>query len=504
MSRYVFILMIVVGLLTACSLAQAQETLPSATPVAPSPAAAVPTQSRSLQPIPPQQTPTTLSPEICDSDAPTRYNVTAQIDYRTGVIDVTETILYTNLTGTSQNEIHLYVEPTRWTNAFVLNAIQAEDAELLYTLNYQRLTITLPRPLEINCSLQFTLDFRLNMPPLGGGVDAYKGYFSRTETQINLGYWLPMVAPFLDGEWIVHNSTLIGEQTILPTADWNVLINVLNAPETVTIAAPGEMTQPAENQWRFVAEDLRDFAASISDQFELHSVETETGVSVELYSIAGTPERAVDHALATAVQATAMFEDLFGDYPYERLLIIQGEFPDGMEFSGLVFVSNDWFVRYEGDPASYLTLITVHEVSHQWWYSAVGNDAAINPWLDEALATYSEYIYLEEYYPDLRDWWWEFRVNRLQPQGFVDGTVYEFGTIREYINAVYLRGVRMLHDLREDLGTEAFFQWLRDYAETASGQIASPETLFSLLTSEQMRLTADTRRQYLRGVGEHP
>ena len=40
-------------------------------------------------------------------------------------------------------------------------------------------------------------------------------------------------------------------------------------------------------------------------------------------------------------------------------------------------------------------LIT-HEVAHQWWYNVVGNNVIDDPWLDEALATYSYVIYLEE------------------------------------------------------------------------------------------------------------
>jgi aminopeptidase N len=155
------------------------------------------------------------------------------------------------------------------------------------------------------------------------------------------------------------------------------------------------------------------------------------------------------------------------------MVVVQGDFPDGMEFSGLVFVSSDWFHRYEGTPTDYLTVITVHEVAHQWWYARVGNDAAMCPWMDEALATYSEYIFIEEYYPDLKDWWWQWRVERYSPIGNVDSSVYDFVTIREYINAVYLRGAKMLHQLRQDIGTQAFFDLLRNYAASETGRIAT-------------------------------
>ena len=105
--------------------------------------------------------------------------------------------------------------------------------------------------------------------------------------------------------------------------------------------------------------------------------------------------------LDVARRSVERYSALFGPFPLSRLVIVEGDFPDGMEFSGLVFVSRDWFESWNGNPASYLTLITAHEVAHQWWYGSVANDQAAEPWLDEALATYSEYLLLESDFPEL-------------------------------------------------------------------------------------------------------
>jgi aminopeptidase N len=76
--------------------------------------------------------------------------------------------------------------------------------------------------------------------------------------------------------------------------------------------------------------------------------------------------------------------------------------------------------------------------------------------------------------------------------------VYEFPTIRAYIDAIYLRGVKMLHALRQNLGDDAFFDWLRRYADAGAGHIVTPEQFWSLLTPEQWDATALTRQEYLR------
>jgi aminopeptidase N len=63
---------------------------------------------------------------------------------------------------------------------------------------------------------------------------------------------------------------------------------------------------------------------------------------------------------------------------------------------------------------------------------------------------------------------------------------------------VYLRGARLLDDLRTDLGTDAFFEWLYAYADAADGQIATADLFWSLLTEDQLELTRETRERYLR------
>ncbi|MCA9915201.1 MAG: hypothetical protein KC496_17725, partial [Anaerolineae bacterium] len=261
-----------------------------------------------------------------------------------------------------------------------------------------------------------------------------------------------------------------------------------------------------DNRWHIIHNAARDFPLSLGDGFRTIAQTTPDGTQIELVHFGdvvrtlpnGSTVNGATHALEVAVQAVEQYSSLFGAYPYERLLIVQGDFPDGMEFSGMVFVSTNWFYGFEGGVQNYLTLITIHEISHQWWYTRVGNDAAYAPWLDEALATYSEYIWYEEFYPDLKNWWWSFRVAWYNPQGDVDSNVYEYESARDYINAVYLRGVQMLHNLREDIGTQEFFDLLAAYAQAGDGEIATPELFWSLFTPEQLAATNGTRADFLR------
>jgi hypothetical protein len=519
-----FALLFVLGLV-GCNLqgSTAAETLippsPTSVTVLSTP---VPTLARSIHTI---EAPTEdVQPEIAatpevtaeltcglEASIPTiRHQIEANIDYGARTATVNQTVRYVNRGENDLNDIVLNVEANRYPDAFTLTQLAIKgvsgDATPEFDLTGRRMLVELLEPLRPNCVLELHVSFDITVPAVAEGVLSFRGFFGHSDRQLNLGHWLPTVALRAGDEWVTRQVVFLGEQEVLAASDWDVTLNVTDANDDLMVAAPGEVEELGDHSWRYQFTSARDFTVSMSEEFKLSTIDSESGVKLELYTLPdamvtlpdGSQVDGAAHALSSAVLALDSYSDLFGPLDEKRLAIVQGDFPDGMEFSGIVFVSTDWFTRYTGDPASFLTLITVHEVAHQWWYAQVGNDPALAPWLDEALATYCEYIFLEEFYPNLKDWWWGFRVETYAPQGFVDSTVYEFGSIREYINAVYLRGVLMLHQLRQDIGTEAFFDWLKRYATGAKGEVATPNFLWSLLSPEQLAATEQTRAQFLR------
>jgi aminopeptidase N len=161
--------------------------------------------------------------------------------------------------------------------------------------------------------------------------------------------------------------------------------------------------------------------------------------------------------------------------------VVEADFLDGMEYDGLYFLSNGFYNLYQGTPGEYLVAIAAHETAHQWFYALVGNDQALEPWLDEALCTYSERLYYEHYFPEALDWWWTYRVRYYHPSGWVDGSIYTPQGYRAYRDAVYLHGAEFLEELRSLVGEPAFFAWLQHYVTQYAYQIASANDLFSVL-----------------------
>jgi hypothetical protein len=441
----------------------------------------------------------------CDfaAEEPTaRHIVNAAIDYEGRTAEVKQLTRFINRGEIPLNDIVFNVEPNYWHGSFSLTGVGGGTEN---ALTGRRLTVKLGAPLEPGCAVRVELVFALNVPDIGAGLASFKGYYGATNRQLNLGHWLPTVAVRANDTWVTRESFFAGEQTVLGVADWDVTWTLSNA-EDVTVAAPGDVEELGEGKGRGVLHDARDYSISLSDSFVVLRDVSITGVPVELWTLddteVTTPNGQIvnggPHALTMAIRSLELFSDKFGAFGYPRMVVVEGDFPDGMEFSAFAFVSTTWFQRYDGTPNGYLTLITVHEIAHQWWYASVGSDSAMTPWLDEALCTYSEHLFLEQFYPTLTDWWWEFRVDAYFPDGYVDSSVYEFTTLREYINATYLNGARMMHQLRVDLGEGVFFDLLKRYAGIGAGEVVGSAAFWTLLTPEQLAATARTRAQFLR------
>lgn len=448
---------------------------------------------------------TALGAAGCDwpDDAPqVAHRVAATIDYAAKTASVRQATRYINRGETALSDVVFNVEPNYWLESFRLLAVNGAADN---TLTGRRLAVALEAPLDPGCAVNVELAFALAIPEIQPGIASFKGYYGYTARQINLGHWLPTVAIRANDTWVTRESFFAGEQTVLGVADWDVTWTLEDA-EDVTVAAPGDVEDLGDGRGRGVLRAARDYSLSLSDRFTVLREVSITGVPVELWTLGDTEVttangQVVDgapHALTMATRALELFTDRFGPYAYPRMVVVEGDFPDGMEFSAFAFVSTTWFQRYDGQPNGYLTLITVHEIAHQWWYAGVGSDSAMTPWLDEAMSTYSEHLFLEQFYPTLTGWWWQFRVDDYAPDGFVDSSVYEFTTLRAYINAVYLNGVRMLHDIRKVLGEAAFFDLLRRYAETNAGQVVGSAAFWGLMSPEQAAATAQIRARFLR------
>ena len=181
----------------------------------------------------------------------------------------------------------------------------------------------------------------------------------------------------------------------------------------------------------------------------------------------------------------------------------------GVEFPGIVLIGDSLYEEVE-DPSFIVTV--AHEVGHQWWYNVVGNDVFDDPWMDEALTTYSSSLYYEFGHGGPRAVsglvsYWENRYRQIQQKGKDDGvaqSLAHFESLNDpsvYATVVYNKGALFFKNLRQEIGDQAFYASLQNYYKIYQFQIATPDDLLNTFENTAGRQLDDFYKQWLEPPG---
>jgi len=408
------------------------------------------------------------------ASVPARYTLSVMMNYGMHTLNTDETIHYVNSTGSILNSMVLAVEPNLWKDCFSQSSMTVNGHDVGdFILNGDRLEIPLQKPIAPNDVLDFFIHFDLRLP----AADVYH-VFGYNDYQTNLVDWYPFIVHYVPGQgWLLHPPANVGEHLAYDVENFDMTLHLTDSNFHAVVAA----SAPAESitfGWRYRLESIRSFAFSVSAGYKMATTKVD-GITVKSYFF--DSESSQGQAVLDEVsKAVKTFDYLFGSNPYPSISIVESPFYDGMEYDGLFFLSRDYYTAENGTVLNDLVDIAVHETAHQWWFGSVGSDQAMEPWLDEALATYSERLFYEQNYPDVTAWQ-AFRIDAYNPSGWVDTDIYHGVDFRTYANAVYLRGAQFLQALRMRVGDETFFAFLKDYATQMSGKLSTSIDFFRIL-----------------------
>lgn len=425
---------------------------------------------------------TATSTPVPDEPRPS-YVIDVSMDYNAKFLKVVQDVTYPNTSGESLPDIVLAAEPNLTNSVFELISVSVNGQSIsTYALDGQQLDVTLPTPLAAGETLKLGLTYNLNLPEIVQGDPnvVRPQIFGVTNRQVNLVDWYPFVVPYVSGAgWLLHKPWFYGEHLVYPLADFDVSLRFSDS-SLLPVVAASSAPEVINGGTRYRLEKARNFSFSMGRQFQVLSQQA-GDVTVYSYYLGDLNKTPAQAALDAAVKAVQTYTDLFGPYPHQTLSVIQGDFKDGMEFDGLYFLSNPFYNLYDNTEKNYLVMVAAHETSHQWWFGRVANDQAQAPWLDEALASYSEKLFYEKNYPTDVNWWWSYRIDFYQPEGKIDQPVQAYGGFTPYNNGVYRMGAHFFEDLRTQIGDETFFAFLKDYSTQMDGKVSSPIDFFRIL-----------------------
>ena len=287
-----------------------------------------------------------------------------------------------------------------------------------------------------------TLAFRGSVPEFGrsGGYGSY----ARSADVMVLAQAYPILAPW-DGAWVAHPVFPWGDAIVAEVADYEVDLSV---PEGWVVVAGGTEVEVSPGQYRVEGENLRELAIAL---LRGHGVQTALVQGVEVRSFYRVAhEQAGLAALGVTGDAIGAFAEHLGPHPFANLDVVAVPLRGvaGIEYPGLILAGEAYYTRYPLDPL-FFPMIFAHEVAHQWWYAEVGNDQVAEPWVDEALATYTSGLYFESQgrlLEILR--YWESGYARGRTQNRTAGIarpLWEFPGGSGYGGIVYSGGALFLH-----------------------------------------------------------
>ncbi|GIK66095.1 MAG: hypothetical protein BroJett018_38890 [Chloroflexota bacterium] len=400
------------------------------------------------------------------------------------VINGVQRARYTNTYDFPLNSIVFRLVPntplTGWRMQVSDLTMNGEAVQPTYEVYETVMEVPLDQPLQPGESVEFTM--RFNLVAERGFSN---GIFANTGDIFASPVWYPCFGVYDEGVgwWKgvyanadpYYNETGLFEIMLTHSPDLNITISGTNIGTEEN--ADGSVTE------HIVSGPMRDnfmFASPKSGKL----TDSVDGITINVVYMPGG-ERASEWAMESGIRSFSIFNDVYGEYPYNELDIIEIDLrgqAGGVEFSGAVTIADDFWEN--GSPQ--LEGVIAHEIGHQYWYGLVGNNAITKTWLDEALASYSEFVYWRAAYDD----------NEKRANDSIDGdrnfynfarsnggdyplTTISWNTCGDLNNCFlpYTKGALFYVELEKEYSRELVYQALHAYFEDMHYKVAAEADL---------------------------
>ncbi|MBA2754270.1 MAG: M1 family metallopeptidase [Chloroflexia bacterium] len=353
--------------------------------------------------------------------------------------------------------------------------------------------VALPAPLGPGERIDIDYLFRTAVPTAPEQSYGLFSYQPEGGTLV-LAHWLPLLAGRgADSDWNLEAPSTFGDVIFSNIALFEANIT---APDDLVLVSTGtavvEASEDGTSRHRIVTGPVRDLTMVLDDDYEVATIEVDGTLVQSFYN----PEhaRGGELVLDYGARSLALYNDLFGPYPYEEMDLVDLTVRNGaagVEFPQLMFIGGSYYDQERDapdDPPTFLETIVVHEVAHQWFFGLVGNDQYQDAFIDEGLANYmsTEVYYAAAYDTEVaaaerarqleRPY-----LDRLFGPGdvIVDQPTDAFASDGAYVVAVYGKAALGFHAIREEIGEEAFIAGLARYTAAYRFDVATPADLLA-------------------------
>ncbi|MBI3642758.1 M1 family metallopeptidase [Candidatus Acetothermia bacterium] len=407
-----------------------------------------------------------------------QYIIQADLDTSQNVITGHERLLFTNHSGQDLDKLYFNVYPNAFRKGsnshyqqelqqaggiFALNqiyanpnddafmdilGIKAGDQSLNFTMDDTLMTLNLTQKLPDGASVTLEIEFVYNLMEatsrdLMAFTDAMRS--AHRDGVYTVTLWYPKLAVLDQTGWNLEPYSLLGE-FYGDFANYDVQLTVPSDFEVGgTGAIESESTTDSKKTLHFLADKVHDFAWIASNRYHVKEVEL-NGIKIRGFYV----DEPFSDLADQAQRVMAYYTDQFGTYANPTFTIAQVTVGGGMEYPGIVMIGQG------------TTLEISHEIAHQWWYGAIGNNEFKEAWLDEGFATYADENFLMDVDQKLEEVV-RSSLNFREPGEIVLEAASAFSSSSTYAAAIYTKGSGILWMLRDFLGSDSFKDLLHSY-----------------------------------------
>jgi hypothetical protein len=398
------------------------------------------------------------------------YHLDVQIADNFVSLQGQERVRYTNQETTPLDAIYFQLFPNMSGGKSSMSAVEVDGQEIQPVYESENSTVRIPltTPLRPGQRVVIQMDFQVDVPAEAGGN---YGLFIYLDNILALDGFYPAIPVYDEKGWHAGKLQPNSDTTFQDASFYVVRVT---APAALTLVTSGVEVDRAQRDSHqvvtFAAGPARDFYMAASDRFTVIS-KTVGETRVNSYAFKDRTQGA-QLALDTAVQAIETYSTRLGTFPYTEFDVVSTPMQGatGIEYPGITGINltvYDPTSTVSGIPAPVMLESTVaHEVGHQWFYNAVGNDQANEPWLDEAVTQYVTGLYFLDLYGQqgmdgYRNSWLS-RWDRVSREPIPIGLPASSYQGIEYGAIIYGRGPLFIEALAQKMGQTTFDQFLRD------------------------------------------
>ena len=368
------------------------------------------------------------------------YTIDVTLDARARTLSARETLVWTNITNASTDELQFHLYYNAWRNdestwmrehtltswwqrastqraedraaidisSFAITGGAIAPADLTRQMRFIApddgnkddrtvMSVALPEPIGPGETLTIDIAFTAKIPRPFARTGAIGNYFF-------IAQWFPKIG-VLDaaGTWNCHQFH-VGTEFF---SDFGVYDVRMTVPRGWPVAATGRQRERTDNPngtttHRYYQEDVHDFAWTTSPDFlEARERFEQPGLPPVDMRLLYQPEHASQTArhFETARATLRYYGEWFGAYPYGHLTIVDTPWrtaTDGMEYPTMFTAGTRWLMPRED---TYVEDTVVHEAGHQWWYGMVATNEFEDAWMDEGINQYANARVDAEDYP---------------------------------------------------------------------------------------------------------